>query len=270
MDHSTSPMSAIVALNADVLNDLEQVRMANEARLRSLLDPEWGKGISRDLAFEEVGRIEELVNAVKAQERDAIRHLEAAMRKHELGAFVQATPGLGLKTVARFLGSVGPLHDRETVSQLFAYCGLHVVDGKAPRPTRGKRLGFNAEARKRAFCMAEPCIKAIGFSRTSKNGKVTHIPRSPYRDTYEQARAKYTDSVARVDYVRYDKDLKRQAVYLSAGEPLPDWLQHARAVRSVMKAIVGDLWAESRRAHGLSTSRRKPSEVGDVKEALAA
>ena len=268
IDHAASPMSAIVALNADILDDLERVRMANEARLRSLLDPEWGKGVSRELAFEEVGRIEELISAVKIQERDAIRHLEAAMRRHEIGGFVQATPGLGLKTVARYLGAVGPLHARETVNQIYAYTGLHVVDGRAPRPTRGRRLGFSAEARKRAFCMAEPCIKAIGFSRTSKNGKVSHIARSPYRDVYEAGRAKYANSVARVDYVRYDKALRRQAVYLAAGEPLPDWLQHARAIRLVMKAIVGDLWVEARRAHDLPTGRRKPAEV--ELEAIAA
>lgn len=259
-DHAASPLSAVVALNADTLDDLESVRMAGEARLRSLTDEEHGKGISRELAFEEIGRIEDMIDGVKALERDATRHLEAAMRRHELGAFVQSTPGLGLKTVARFLGETGPLHHRETVYQLYAYCGLHVVNGKAPRLARGQKLGYNKQAKTRAFLMAEPCVKAVGYERTSPKGKVIQIARSPYRDVYDEGREKYEGAVANTDYSRYDKEQRKTVVWLCEGEPIPDWMKHARAMRLVMKAIVADLWAEARKAHGLPTSRRYPTQ----------
>lgn len=59
--------------------------------------------------------------------------------------------------------------------------------------------------------------------------QLTLSGRSPYRDTYDQARA-------------LDAELQ-------AGRPAPlsDGHMHARAMRKVSKAILRDLWAEARK-----------------------
>lgn len=242
---------AIVALNADIVDDLEKTRIANENRLAALTDPEWGKGIDPAMASREVARLGEIIDAVKTAERAAIRHLEAAMRAHPLGAFVGETRGLGYKTVARFIGSTGPLQDRERPSSLWAYCGLHVVDGSAPRARRGQSLNYSPVARKRAWLMAESCIKMAGGVQ-KRGGRLVEMRPSPYRQVYDDARAKYASATLSRDMPDYHGKGKPGR----AGEPLSDGHQHNRALRLVMKAIVRDLWVEARRAAGHGAHRQ--------------
>lgn len=213
----SSPWGAIVTLAADLLDDIERARICAENQLRAAVET---KGLDPVLNAQHLAPIHETIAGLLEVEGQAIRRLQAAMKRHPLGAFVQETPGLGAKTVGRFLGAVGPLEARTTPAQLWAYCGLHVVDGAAPRRRRGEVSNWSTRAKTRAYLMAEACVKQVG-------GEARR--RSPYRDTYEHARA-------------HDAELQ-------AGRPVPltDGHMHARAMRKVSKMILRDLWAEARK-----------------------
>lgn len=213
----SSPWGAIVTLAADLLDDIERARICAENQLRAAVED---KGLDPVLNAQHLAPIHETISSLREVEGQAIRRLQAAMKRHPLGAFVQETPGLGAKSVGRFLGAVGPLEARTSPAQLWAYCGLHVVDGAAPRRRRGEVANWSTRAKTRAYLMAEACVKQVG-------GETRR--RSPYRDTYDQARA-------------LDAELQ-------AGRPAPlsDGHMHARAMRKVSKAILRDLWAEARK-----------------------
>lgn len=213
----SSPWGAIVTLAADLLDDIERARICAENQLRAALET---KGLDPVLNAQHLAPIHETIAGLLEVEGQAIRRLQAAMKRHPLGAFVQETPGLGAKTVGRFLGAVGPLEARTTPAQLWAYCGLHVVDGAAPRRRRGEVSNWSTRAKTRAYLMAWASVKQAG-------GETRR--RSPYRDTYERALA-------------HDAELQ-------AGRPVPltDGHMRARAMRKVSKAILRDLWAEARK-----------------------
>lgn len=213
----SSPWDAIVTLSADILDDLERARISAENQLRAAIDT---KALDPVLNAQHLAPLQELVEGLRAVEAQAVRRLESAMKHHPLGAWVTETQGLGAKTVGRFLGAVGPLQARSMPSQLWAYCGLHVVDGHAPRRQRGQQANWSTRAKTRAYLMAEACVKLVGGGTKR---------RSPYRDVYDAARA---------------HDEARQS---ERETPLTDGHCHARAMRRVSKAILADMWAEARK-----------------------
>lgn len=230
-----------LGVHADILNDLEQVRIANTNRYRILTTTtpdddgqQRGHGLTTD--HPEIAKLAAIIEALKTAETDAVKNLERAMKRHPLGPFVAATPGLGLKQTARLLAAIGDpywndLHDRpRTVSELWAYCGMHVTAGTAPRRQRGKKSNWSEDARKRLYVIAA----AIPKFKTS-----------PYEPVYRGARAKYEAAMHPAPCVRCGP----------AGKPAPEGTplfpghQHARAIRIVGKEILKDLWCTSRDIH---------------------
>lgn len=238
---------ARLGIFAAAVDDIERTRIAlgnrSGAFVREGADPD----------HPDVVAMKSLSEAMETTERIAIKRMEKCLLKElPVGAWVKNTNGLGLKTVARFIASVGdprvrPVRGEEdengkrpiigyadrTVSQLWSYCGLDVREGKAPKLARGTKANWNGIARKRAFCMAEPCIKNMN---------------SEYRSVYDAARLKYADA------------------------EISDLHKHRRAMRAVMKAIVKDLWVNAGAKDltdnhsGLAPSSPTPNQGGAGQE----
>ncbi|GGF38803.1 hypothetical protein GCM10007298_38130 [Williamsia phyllosphaerae] len=128
----------MIGVLADVLDDLEKVRIANANRVRVLTKTEAdddgemrGFGLTAD--HPEVKKLIMTVEAMGAAEHDAILNLQRALRKHPFNAFQKRYRGLGEKQFARLIATIGDpywndLHERpRTVSELWAYTGFHVV-----------------------------------------------------------------------------------------------------------------------------------------------
>jgi len=247
----------VLGVLADVLNDLEGVRIANANRVRILTrneadgdGEERGHGLTEDNP--EVAKLILTVKAMEQLEHDATLNLQRAMRKHPLGPFVKRTAGLGEKQAARLIATLGDpywndLYNRaRTVSELWAYCGFHVLHpgghgmidahcggaaGVAPKRQRGQKSNWSEDARKRTWLIATSCMKQPSGNE--------------YRDVYERARAKYADATHPADCVRCGPTGKPART----GSPLSAGHQHARALRLVSKAILRNLWIQSRDLH---------------------
>ncbi len=247
----------VLGVLADVLNDLESMRIANANRVRILTrneadadGEERGHGLTED--HPEVAKLILTVKAMEQLEHDATLNLQRAMRKHPLGPFVKRTAGLGEKQAARLIATIGDpywndLHNRpRTVSELWAYAGFHVLHpgghatgdthaptaaGVAPKRQRGQKSNWSEDARKRTWLIATSCMKQPSGNE--------------YRDVYERARAKYADATHPADCVRCGPTGKPALT----GSPLSAGHQHARALRLVSKAILRNLWIQSRDLH---------------------
>jgi len=237
---------------ADVVDDLERVRIANENRYRTLTaDDEHGHGLSPD--HPDVARLSAIVDALTDAERQAVKNLQKVMKAHPLGPFVKAQAGLGEKQAARLLAVIrdpywNDLHDRpRTVSELWAYCGFHVLHpaghtlgdtqgvgagGVAPKRQRGQKANWSEYARKRVWLIAASCVKQPA-------------ERSHYRRVYDATRAKYAEAVHSNECVRCGPKGKPA----QTGSPLSLGHQHARGLRAVAKEVLRDLWIEAKRLH---------------------
>lgn len=137
----------LLALLAETLDDLERTRIANENRFRHLtrdVDDSDGerRGLGLSVADAPVAAVAAIVESLSGLEKDATKQLQKALRRHPLGPWVKGQKGVGDKQAARLLAAIGDpyfndLHGRpRTVSELWAYCGLHVL----PVGHRGREI----------------------------------------------------------------------------------------------------------------------------------
>lgn len=147
---SLSLLDPALCLAADVLDDIERVRIANQNRLRQLTRTEADsdgeeRGFGLDGDHPDVMRLGLMVHTLEQVEHDATLNLQRKMRKHPLGAWMKAQRGIGEKQGARLLAAIGDPYINSakgtprTVSALWAYCGLHVlpVDGQVRSEAHG-------------------------------------------------------------------------------------------------------------------------------------
>jgi hypothetical protein len=229
----------LLTIAAEILDDVEGVRIANSNRYLALTrtevnengDPK-GYGLSDDHIA--VAKTAALVEQMKKLEHEATLNLQRAMRGHPLIEFQKKHKGLGEKQMARLLAAIGDpyWHDFDgrprTVRELWAYCGLHVTgDGTAPRRRRGHQSNWSETARKRIWVIASAMPK---------------FPGSHYETIYREARVKYADAEHATMCIRCGPSGKPA----QPGSPLSDGHKHARAVRYVAKTILKDIWIASR------------------------
>lgn len=152
--NDVSLLDPALALAADILDDIERVRIANENRIRQLTrdEPdkdgeERGFGLSPD--HPDVLGLGLLVHSLQKLEHEATLNLQRKLRKHPLHPWVKAQRGVGEKQAARLLAAIGDPYinsakgEPRTVSALWAYCGLHVLPagqsaGDAHHDTAGR------------------------------------------------------------------------------------------------------------------------------------
>jgi hypothetical protein len=249
-----------VQLAAEILDDLEKVRMANGARYGALTGftpagqpwkPDKDEqvrtaGMSPD--HPDAVRFLSIYDALGKVEADAVKGLEKAMGAHPLGPWVKAQRGLGFKQAGRLLAAIGDPYWRpeivktdedgaevsrtpagpRTVSALWAYSGEHVIDGAAARRKKGVKSNWSTNAKTRAWLCAESCVKQLVKPCTATDGHVNGECRcSPFRVKYDTRKA-YTQA-NRLEWT--------------------DGHRHVDAMRVTAKEILKELWREARRLH---------------------
>lgn len=244
-EHNDS--AAVLTILSDALDDLERTRIANENRLRQLTrteaDSDGGeRGFGLPIDHPQVARLADIVDSMVKLEKEATVNLQKTMKTHPLGPWVARTKGVGEKQGARLISVIrdpywNDLYDRpRLVSELWAYCGLHVLKdpqtnvGVAPARQRGVKANWSQDAKMRVYLVAASCIKQSS---------------SPYRPIYDEARLKYENQVHQAPCKRCGPSGKPA----QPGSELSKGHQHARAMRLVMKEILRDLWTESKSLH---------------------
>lgn len=257
-------------LAADVLDDLERVRIANENRLRQLtrsvedVDGE-ERGFGLDLSHPDVARLAALVDALKTAEHQAELNLAQLLKKHPLWPWMKTRKGIGPKQGARLLAAIGDPYWNATddiprrVSDLWSYCGYG--DHQAQVRRKGVKSNWSADAKKRLYLIAESCkksrCKACVAQGKTREGSAW-IPPSPdctcladgctYRAVYDAAKIRYADAVHTTECARCTGKGQPPA---EPGTPMKDGHREGCATRAVSKQILKDLWIEARRLHGV-------------------
>jgi hypothetical protein len=203
---------SLLFLYADSLNDIEKLRIATKNRLRVMKEE---KGLT---GKPEVKRQESYLYELERLESQAVKELEKAMKEHPLIQLIDNTVGLGRKQMARLLAAIGDPGARDNVGKLWAYCGMHVVEGEAPRLRRGQLANWNTKARMRVILVSESVIKQ---------------KHSALRMVYDLGRLKYSD-----------------AKNPETGQDLTPIHKHNRARRLIAKEILKLLWIEAKHKQG--------------------
>ena len=208
---------------ATQFSDTEQIRIATANRLRILILDEADKdGVMRGWQLTEnhdsVKALRAQLEAFEKLEKEMEKALAKQLKTHALHPWIKSQIGLGDKQMARLLGVIrdpywNELHQRpRTVSELWAYSGLHVIHGQGAKRRKGQQSNWSAEAKSRIYLIAVSCIKQS---------------KSPYRAVYDDRRA-------------------------HTAITHPDWTDghsHNDALRIMGKEILKQLWIQSRAIH---------------------
>lgn len=265
---------------AESLDDIEDVRVAMENRLRSILrttlqasgmDPdeiikgftgkqlvEFAVGVSPDLR-----RCAELAATTIHLEHQATLDLQRAMRSHPLSEFVETTKGIGLKQGARLIAAIGdpymkaavvdrdtgellePERPRRGPAELWAYCGF--VPGQKRK--KGIKSNWNPQAKMRAFLIAK---------------SVEHLPAgsAPLRVLYDETKIKKHGMIH--DAPCQQCAGKGKPPENAIGVPWKDGHIQAHALRIVAKTILKDLYIAAREVYDPVIDQVKDPEAADV------
>lgn len=250
---------ALLLIYADLLDDLERVRLDTENRVRSLGD----YGLAN-------ARLIDMTARLKAEEHGAELELKRALRTHPLGPWVKRTVGIGEKQGARLLAAIGDpywntLHDRpRTVSELWAYCGYHVLNpGRQSADTQRSSAGVDPLAPSRSNSEARREIAGGDPSSDTAHGVPDTQPQTggvaPKRRKGQKANWNATAKMRA--YLCAESCIKQRhspyrAVYdarrAHTADTHPEWTDghsHNDALRVVAKEILKDLWREAKAIH---------------------
>jgi hypothetical protein len=203
-----------------------------------------------------------IVREYEAIEKAIDRELTKLAKQHPMADWIAAQRGIGLPGFARLLGVTGDIGRFVTVSKLWKYLGLHVVDGHAPRREKGvpwthTNCTFAHLLTCKPDCKTDHhpgCVPGgVGTAYAPQGRVICHQlgeaivkvgGEGPYRRAYDQKKAYYESE-------------------------RPDWTQarrHNAAMRYAVKELVKNLWVEwhSRSGHecpDTHSSRAAPAET---------
>lgn len=276
----------VLVLAADVLDDIERVRIANENRLRQLTRGVADKdGIERGFGLDprhpDVARLAVMVETLAKVEHDAELNLGRQMRRHPLYPWIKAQRGVGDKQAARLLAAIGDPYinsatgEPRTVSALWAYSGLHVINPDLPASDqtpcdthlpsvagRATKLPTGSEDQPMPEALAGP----VGVAPKRQRGmRANWSPMAKMRAHLIAASCiRQIDATCRVDVddaqtvkhadgcgcspYRIAYDVRRAHTAVTR----PEWTDghsHNDGLRIASKALLRDLWREARRLH---------------------
>lgn len=191
---------------AQTLQDYETLRIAEEHRLRIFSTPSDvpdEDGVCRGFGYaedsNEVQVVKGLIDPLKDLEHRTVLSLQKRMRVNPIWPYFKDVKGVGEKTLARLMACIGdpylrPLDDGSyeprTVSQLWAYCGMHTMPNKdgeiiAAKRMKGVQANWNTEAKTRLFLLSQNLLRQ-GI-RKDKDGNQFAV--TPYGQLYLDRRA---------------------------------------------------------------------------------
>lgn len=257
-------VGADLQILADQINDLETFRIACgnqlEVMTRVGVDADGkqrGFGMPKDSAA--VMLQVELVENLKRVEDQAVKLLQKELKRSPLGPWVLNQPGIGFKTMARLLASIGDpywneRHDRpRLVSELWSYCGYG--DPASQRKVKGQVVNWSPEAKMRAFLCIEPTTKMLRKPCHSVKGEdglvieTIHAEScscSPWRRIYDAEKARYKDSLHTLECARCTSKGQPAA---PVGSPRKAAHINQIAIRNTTKQMLKALWIEAKRLH---------------------
>ena len=209
-----------------LVEDLQRVRISHGHRIRQALPLIPGTVVPPRGSESWKAFFEHSAEALQSEERRVLSLVHKLLKHDPLGSWLLSQRGIGPALAVSILGECMPLERFKNPSKLWAYAGLHVIDGKAARRQKGQRANWNTRLKTRMYLFAVSVLRAGD---------------SPWRALYDQRRV---HEAARAGGAPVDTDALQEIV---PAEPLRLIVQHKRALRIVEKALLLDLW---RVAHG--------------------
>lgn len=210
----------------------------------------------------------DMITQLKGMEASLMKEAGQQLKYHPAWPWLKQVKGLGPTLACQLIGYINDISMFDTVSKLWKYCGLAVVNGKADGRRKGEKVSYS------------PRMKALMYNIGCSFLK----SKSPYRKLYDDTKARYQHtkqdmliSVALgcdISEVQLTRQTTKDATwkkYLDTAvkaakekelpEPWNDGRIHLTALRKMEKVFLAHLWEKWREAEGLPLRREYVFEV---------
>ncbi|KKM81676.1 hypothetical protein LCGC14_1327320 [marine sediment metagenome] len=155
--------------------------------------------------------------------------------------------GIGPRLGGLLVANILDIERFATVSKLWAYCGLHVIDGKAAKRRKGEKCNWSQELKTTAWKIGQSFLKVGG----------------PYRELYDTYRQYLITRELGNGSIIWKGDEKNREVAFAPKAlavkdlkppKLPEWTLgriHNMATRRTVKIFLSHLWQVWREIEGL-------------------
>jgi len=235
------PLHSLLGHYARLLWDIQKLRIQVGNRIGAM---------ERDgLPVEATAPHLETQKTLEAQERGIERQLARLAKQHIMADWVEACPGLGYGGFARIVGVTGDFMLFPNVAKVWAYMGMHVINGHAPKREKGVKGNWSPQGRVVAHQIGDSIVK---------------LGRGRYREMYDSKKAEYLarprlgdSGCPMMGQVHKDKTGKVLAC-VKPGENGNETSAHLHnaAMRVAVKELLKDMWVEW---HRRATVELKPS-----------
>lgn len=195
----------------DVYLSVQKIRIGVGNRI-------WAREAERDMTdsvFTDFQRT--LYDKLYESEQEIANHMKYCLDGHPAWDWLKTVKGVGPTLATQLIGLIGDIEKAPSVSALWRFAGLAVIDGKAETLVKGEKSHYNKRLKTCMFKVASSFLKS----------------NSPYRRFYDESKAYYEKN--RPDWT-----------------PLRI---HRAAMRKMNKIFLQHLWVTWREAEGLPVSQ---------------
>ena len=200
--------------------------------------------------------------------------------------------GIGPRLSGLLVANIYDIERFASPGKLYAYCGLHVKDGRAVKRTKGEKANWNAELKTTCWKIGQSFVKAGGpyralydryksriIEREETKGNVIYtmvkskwIPISHQSDETQRENASHDQLETQICDASHDdhETQKRVASHISAethdegaSQKAPEWTLgriNNMAIRYIVKRLLSHLWEVWRELEGLPIRDPYPIE----------
>jgi len=176
------------------------------------------------------------------------RKYKTAMREYILNEkvyrmFLKGIRGIGEVLSANLIKEFGDCSQYDTISKLWANTGNAVINGIAPKKTKGEKLNFSPRLKVLCWKLSDCLLKSN---------------KGIYRQIYNTTKERYTNKDYKKGelFEKYGKPYKKEDTKLSKGHC------HNRALRKMRKIFLANYWEASRELNGLETKSPFAEKLG--------
>jgi len=217
----------------------------------------------------------EVLEKVQELENFIDKKVATLVKEHPAYPWFSKVKGVGKENIAKIVGFVD-IERATYVSSLWKYCGMHVVDGKAPKPIPGQKLEYNSRLRTMCWRLGNSLLRAglrsvcVQCGTRAPSGATTcpnckkkrlfrTVGTSKFSTYYLEEKEKYTIKYRNQGYQvvpatklpkvegKKTEGVYKGKLYISEGHI------HQMALRKTIKMFLAMLWSAWRESLGLDT-----------------
>ena len=178
------------------------------------------------------GLLEKLVDLEKFVDG----RIASLITKHPTYPWFSKIKGIGKENIGKVVGFID-IRKAETISALWHYAGYHVIDGKAPKRTKGEKLTYNSTLRSMCYRLATSLMKGKGSFYELYIAEKTRLAKK-----YDTLGIKI---VPAAKIKNQKENIPIESKLISEGQV------HNQALRKMIKIFLGCLWIYWRKAENL-------------------